>query len=117
MWPHDKKNGREMLHSPPMREPSARIVRRHALGLGVLASLFALISRGTARAADALTIGPNGVNIDNLDVAKSLTVSGPMKIDGKNTLEFGAGVTPKEVNAGKIGYAVWDDALDIVGAG
>ena len=54
-----------MLHSAPMREPSARVARRHALGLGVLASLFAFVGRGTARAADALTIDANGVALFN----------------------------------------------------
>jgi hypothetical protein len=94
------------------------IARRNALRLGLAASAVALSGRGTARAADALTIGPNGVNIDNLQVAKSLTVSGPMKIDSKNTMEFGAGVSGKQVDAGKIGYQTWTtDALDIVGAG
>ena len=37
------------------RDHPDKIVRRRALGLGVLASLFALISRSAARAADALT--------------------------------------------------------------
>ena len=46
-----------------MREPTARIVRRRALGLGVLASLFALISRSAVRAADALTIEPDGATL------------------------------------------------------
>ena len=101
-----------MLHSAPMREPSARVARRHALGLGVLASLFALISRSTARAADALTINPNGEVSMN-----SLAVAGPIKIDGKNALEFGAGI-PKEVSAGQIAYQKHSgNALDIVGAG
>ena len=31
-------------------------------------------------------------------------------------VEFGAGVT-KEISAGKIGYQIWSDSLDIVGAG
>jgi hypothetical protein len=49
---------------------------------------------------------------------KSLTVSGSMKITGKNTLEFGAGVSGKEAAAGLIGYQAYAlDALDIVGAG
>jgi hypothetical protein len=38
-----------------------------------VASAVALSGRGTARAADALTIGPNGVNIDNLQVAKNIS--------------------------------------------
>ena len=50
--------------------------RRKALGLGLAASALALSGRGKARAADALTIDPGGVKIDNLTVAKSLTVDG-----------------------------------------
>jgi len=46
------------------------------------------------------------------------TFSGPVRISGANTLEFGAGVSPKEVNNGKIGYGTFTPgALDIVGAG
>src|SRR5215472_12125214 len=102
----------------PTRDQPDKIVRRQALGLGVLASLFALISRSAARAADALTIDPNGkVNIDNLSVQKSLAVAGPMQIGGKNALEFGAGMT-KEISAGQIAYQKHSgNALDIVGAG
>jgi hypothetical protein len=99
-------------------DAAARIAGRRALGLGVLASLFAFIGRSAARAADALTIDPNGkVNIDNLSVQKSLAVAGPMQIDGKNALEFGADIT-KEVSAGQIAYQKHSgDALDVVGAG
>jgi hypothetical protein len=48
-----------------------------------------------------------------------LHIAGSVKIDGSNTLEFGAGVAGKEVSAGKIGYQSFGtfDALDIVGAG
>jgi hypothetical protein len=48
-----------------------------------------------------------------------LHLGGSMKIDGSNTLELGAGVAGKEINAGKIGYRTFGamDALDIVGAG
>jgi trimeric autotransporter adhesin len=48
-----------------------------------------------------------------------LHLGGSMKMDGSNTLEFGAGVANKENNAGKIGYRTFGamDALDIVGAG
>jgi hypothetical protein len=107
---------------------AARIARRRALGLGALASLFAFVGRSAARAADALTINPDGeVSIDKLSVQKSLavagpmkidgTVAGPIKIDGKNMLEFGAGVQ-KEQSAGQIAYQKHStDALDILGAG
>jgi hypothetical protein len=44
--------------------------------------------------------------------------SGNIMINGNSTLEFGAGVAGKEVNAGKIGYQRFTaDSLDIVGAG
>jgi hypothetical protein len=106
-----------------MREPSDRssdrsMVRR-TLGLGVLASLFAVFCRGLAHAADALTISPNGeVGIDKLSVQSSLAVAGPATIAATNALEFGAGIAGKEVSAGKIGYQTFTkDALDIVGAG
>ncbi len=49
------------------------------------------------------------------------TFSGPVKINGFNFLEFGADVSPKEANNGKIGYGTFSGgaagALDIVGAG
>ena len=45
-------------------------------------------------------------------------VNGGVQISGANTLEFGAGVSGKEQNAGKIGYHAFStDALDIIGAG
>lgn len=50
--------------------------------------------------------------------AAKLHVAGAMRIDGNNTLEFGAGVSGKEANAGKIGYQTFTTGtLDIVGAG
>jgi hypothetical protein len=48
----------------------------------------------------------------------SQTFSAAKGLSAQTTLEFGAGVAGKEVNAGKIGYQVFStDALDIVGAG
>jgi hypothetical protein len=100
-------------------------IRRDALRLGLVASAAALVGRGTARAADALTIEPNG----------DLMLTGALRIAGNNPLEFGAGAkhkvkekdnqgkeiekeVDKEVSAGKIGYQIFTtDALDIVGAG
>ncbi|KAA9333334.1 hypothetical protein F0P96_10205 [Hymenobacter busanensis] len=47
-----------------------------------------------------------------------LHVAGNAKIDGANTLEFGAGLAGKEALAGTIGYGnLTADALNIVGAG
>jgi hypothetical protein len=52
-------------------------------------------------------------------VLPSLEISGGLKIDGGNALEFGAGITNKEINNGKVGYELFGnhDSLDIVGAG
>lgn len=45
-------------------------------------------------------------------------VNGAMKIEGANTIEFGAGVAGKELNAGKIGYnSFGPQGLSIVGSG
>ena len=54
-----------------------------------------------------------GIKADNNVGAQSMT------IDGANVLEFGYGVSGKEVNAGKIGYGTFDSnaSLNIVGAG
>jgi hypothetical protein len=64
------------------------------------------------------TMGQGG-NI-GLGIAPSsakLHLNGAMKIEGLNTIEFGAGLS-KEINAGKIGYQTFTaGALDIVGAG
>src|SRR5205823_4106952 len=58
------------------------------------------------------------VVIGTTSPSAKLHLSGSMKIDNANTVEFGAGIAGKEVNAGKIGYqAFTSDALDIVGAG
>jgi hypothetical protein len=45
-------------------------------------------------------------------------LAGNLKIEGQNTIEFGADWPGKEINAGKIGYRSFSpDALDILGAG
>jgi hypothetical protein len=47
-----------------------------------------------------------------------LHVNGSIKLEGLNLFEFGAGVSGKEINAGKIGYnAFGQNALTFVGAG
>jgi hypothetical protein len=69
---------------------------------------------------DPISLQPLGgnVGIGILSPTAKLDVNGTMKIQGTNTLEFGAGVTGKETNAGKIGYQTFTPgALDIVGAG
>ncbi len=68
-----------------------------------------------------LTVGGTTIS-DSLGVGlfrptSEFTVNGGgINIYGTKYLEFGKGIT-KEINAGKIGYNVFSDALDIVGAG
>jgi hypothetical protein len=58
------------------------------------------------------------VGINTNSPSEKLHLAGKMKIDGTNTLEFGAGVSGKQADAGKIGYQTFTtDALDILGAG
>jgi hypothetical protein len=68
-----------------------------------------------------LRINPFGgnVGIGVTTPTARLHLGGDMKIITNRTIEFGADVGGKEVNAGKIGYQTYGnfDALDIVGAG
>ena len=58
------------------------------------------------------------VSLDAAATNALVEVNGEMKIEGLNTIEFGAGVAGKETNAGRIGYQTFTPgALDIVGAG
>ena len=59
------------------------------------------------------------VGIGTSTPSAPLDVNGAMKIEGGNTLEFGAGVVNKDIDAGKIGYGFKSnfESLDIVGAG
>jgi hypothetical protein len=61
--------------------------------------------------------GGCGINTNNPG-GKTLSVNGTVGITATNTLEFGADVSGKQPNAGKIGYQSFTPgALDIVGAG
>lgn len=65
-----------------------------------------------------MTIQDGNVGVGTVNPGAKLHIAGAVKIDAANTLEFGAGVSGKEGNAGKIGYQTFTaDALDIVGAG
>jgi len=58
------------------------------------------------------------IGIGILPSAVKLHINGAMKIEGLNTLEFGAGIAGKSINAGKIGYnSIGFAGLNIVGAG
>jgi hypothetical protein len=70
----------------------------------------------------ALLIGnatmAQNVGIGTITPTARLHVAGNQKIDSTYTLELGAGMAGKELNAGKIGYQTFtSDALDIIGAG
>jgi hypothetical protein len=61
--------------------------------------------------------GAVGINTNDPSGA-ALAVNGGIKVFAGNTLEFGAGVSGKDANAGKIGYQSFTfGSLDIVGAG
>lgn len=84
--------------------------------LAFLSSPFSLVAEH-ARVADSVS-QTSGTSLLGTTTITNLTLSGPMKVNAANTLEFGAGVSGKEVQAGKIGYGVFTpDTLDIVGAG
>jgi hypothetical protein len=92
-------------------------------GIGSSLNLLTFFSTSTEATAAApnyfMSADSTGrVGIGTLAPAAKLHVAGGMKIDGPNTLEFGAGI-PKETSAGKIGYQAFgsNDSLDIVGAG
>ena len=58
------------------------------------------------------------VSLDAAATNALVEVNGTMKIESQNTLEFGAGIVGKELNAGKIGYNSFGfDGLSIVGSG
>jgi hypothetical protein len=65
-----------------------------------------------------ISYNTGNVGIGTTSPGEKLHLAGKMKIDGTNTLEFGAGVSGKQADAGKIGYRSFtNDALDIFGAG
>ncbi|HWD19770.1 MAG TPA: tail fiber domain-containing protein [Verrucomicrobiae bacterium] len=94
--------------------------------LRLLASPYALLSAnsiavvGSGGSRVINTGGSTGTNvaINQAPGPDSLDINGGVGITGHNTLEFGQGITPKEANAGKVGYEAFSTfALDLVGAG
>jgi Phage Tail Collar Domain len=94
-----------MSRSIRVHEPTNRSVVRRALGLGALASLFAVCSRGLAHAADALTISANGeVAVDKLRVQNSLSVAGRVQVG--EVLHVPGGTNPTVASQGA--YLGWN---------
>jgi hypothetical protein len=58
-----KEKGNMSPANPTPEPTTGMAVKRRALKVGVLASLFGLIGRATARAQDLLTIDPDGATI------------------------------------------------------
>jgi len=54
---------------------------------------------------------------DNVQINGNATINGNLSIPGNTVIDLGAGDTTREVNAGKIGYNIFDDSLNIVGKG
>ena len=96
-----------------------KIEKKHAFLIAGAIALFALSIFVYAYGGSTPSVmGHSAGEID-----WSNAISSNMKIDGSNTLEFGTNVAGKEINAGKIGYNVFNagtglaNELDIVGAG
>ncbi len=95
---------------PPQAE--AEITPR----LAFLTSPFSFIAE-RAKTADSV-LQSNGTSTLGTTTITNLTLAGPGRFNGNNTLEFGSGVVGKSADAGKIGYGTFTlNTLDIVGAG
>ncbi len=101
-------------------------------GYGDVPIQFVLGELGIAQASDMIEIGtspgsnPNtGLNVygnmfvtDSLILQQISKIKQSLKVSTNKTIELGAFIPGKEINAGKIGYQTFTaDALDIVGAG
>lgn len=83
----------------------------------LLSSAYALRAK-QAESVNATAQAANTPSQFNAVTANAVTVSGRTRISGANVLEFGSGVSGKEVNAGSIGYGAFNaNSLDIIGAG
>jgi len=71
----------------------------------------------TNSATHIYSANSGNVGVGTTSPTAKLHLNGHMKIQGANMLEFGAGVSGKQQDAGKIGYKVYSDALDVIGAG
>jgi hypothetical protein len=101
------------------------------VGIGTVSPKDKLDVSGSARMTSLNVSGSarmTSLNVDGSAGMTTLNVTGSARITGlkvpgmgiteSNVLEFGAGVTGKQLDAGKIGYQTFTTgALDIVGAG
>jgi hypothetical protein len=92
---------------------------RYQVGAAVTDSHVFFAGTSDSTSVELMRIGGNGrVGIGVTAPTAKLHINGHQKIDSAYTLEWGAGIGGKEMNAGKIGYeAFTPGALDIVGAG
>src|SRR6476661_8219742 len=104
-----------------MSDASSGVEFRHYNGTQGLGFGFNSIYAAGTNANQNVNIMPKGggfVGIGTTSPSALLHLAGGMKIYAYNTLEFGAGVSGEDGNAGKIGYQTFTPgALDIVGAG
>lgn len=92
---------------------------RYQVGAAVTDSHVFFAGTSDSTSVELMRIGGNGrVGIGVSAPAAKLHINGHQKIDSAYTLEWGAGIGGKEMNAGKIGYGTFTPgALDITGAG
>jgi cytoskeletal protein CcmA (bactofilin family) len=109
-------------HSDTQLDPGEGGTKMMSLTDGTLTVSDKFVSMGAATLKNSLMVEGDATLKKSLtvegDTTLTGTLKGPIKIDGANTLEFGAGVSGKQGDAGKIGYQTFGSgALDIVGAG
>jgi hypothetical protein len=95
-----------------------RLLMSDADGLATWQDASAIVGGSwTQSGTDIHNSNSGNVGIGMASPTAKLHLDGTMKVESASTIEFGAGVVGKQQDAGKICYAAFSDALDIVGAG